>query len=167
MTIIAGCTQMNIEDYAGTEPEFRLEDYFLGHVQAWGQFQDRGGEVKRRFFVDIHGHMEGDTLVLDEDFRYADGETGERVWRIRATGENTYEGTAGDVRGMATGRRAGHVFNWQYTLELPYGDGTVAVNFDDWMYLQEGGVLINRATMKKFGIRLGELTIFFQKVTDT
>jgi hypothetical protein len=33
----------------------------------------------------------------------------------------------------------------------------------DWMYLQEDGVTFNRSVMKKFGFRLGEVTLFFQK----
>jgi hypothetical protein len=37
------------------------------------------------------------------------------------------------------------------------------VSFDDWMYLQADGVLLNRAKMSKFGFTLGEVTIAFQK----
>ena len=39
----SGCSQMKIEDFAGTEPEFVLEDYFAGHTRAWGMFEDRFG----------------------------------------------------------------------------------------------------------------------------
>ena len=34
-------------------------------------------------------------------------------------------------------------------------DGTVyEVQFDDWMYLMDGRVMLNKAVMRKFGIRL-------------
>ena len=45
-------------------------------------------------------------------------------------------------------------------------DGKVyEVQFDDWMYLVDERVMLNRATMRKFGIRLGEVTLSFQKQT--
>jgi len=39
------------------------------------------------------------------------------------------------------------------------------VEFDDWMYLMEEGVLMNRSVMKKFGFRLGEVILFFRKTS--
>ena len=38
-----------------------------------------------------------------------------------------------------------------------------AVRFDDAMYLQAGGLLINRVKVSKFGVTLGECTIIFFK----
>ncbi|HDP90040.1 MAG TPA: DUF3833 family protein, partial [Thioalkalivibrio sp.] len=60
----------------------------------------------------------------------------------------------------------GQALNWRYTLALAVEDKTYHVHFDDWMLLHEDGVLVNRATMRKFGIRLGEVTLFFQKPGD-
>jgi hypothetical protein len=37
------------------------------------------------------------------------------------------------------------------------------VQFDDWMYLVDDKVMLNKATMSKFGIRLGEVTLSFTK----
>jgi hypothetical protein len=69
------------------------------------------------------------------------------------------------VAGVASGRTAGNAFQWAYTLKLPV-DGTVyEVQFDDWMYLMDERVMLNRATMSKFGIRLGEVTLSFYKQT--
>ncbi|MAK55160.1 MAG: hypothetical protein CML17_04875, partial [Pusillimonas sp.] len=34
---------------------------------------------------------------------------------------------------------------------------------DDWMFLMNDKVMLNRATMSKFGIRLGEVTLSFHK----
>jgi hypothetical protein len=43
-------------------------------------------------------------------------------------------------------------------------DGTVyQVQFDDWMYLMTDKVMLNKATMSKLGIRLGEVTLSFTK----
>ena len=45
---------------------------------------------------------------------------------------------------------------------MPDGD-SMRVDFDDWMWLQEDGRLLNIAYMQRFGVTLGEVTIFFEK----
>lgn len=161
--VLAGCAGVAPEDYAGTSPELRLEEYFDGEVTAWGMFQSRSGEVKRRFTVDITGTVEGDRITLDERFAYADGETDRRVWEIERIDEHTYEGTADDVVGVAKGKRYGNAFNWQYTLALEVGDRTWNVQFDDWMYLHDDNTLVNTAEVTKFGFRVGTVTLFFRR----
>jgi hypothetical protein len=37
------------------------------------------------------------------------------------------------------------------------------VYFDDWMYLMDDDTLINRSSMSKFGIELGQVTLFFRR----
>ncbi len=37
------------------------------------------------------------------------------------------------------------------------------VQFDDWMFLVDDRVLLNRATMSKFGVTLGEVLLSFTK----
>lgn len=161
--LLTGCSAMKVDDYTNTQPKLDLFDYFAGKTQAWGQFQTRSGEVKRRFSVDITGTIEGDTLTLDEQFLYDDGETEQRIWIIQKLAENRYQGTAGDVIGVANGKSAGSVFSWRYTLDLPYKDSSIHVSFDDWMFLQTDGVMLNRATVRKWGFKVGEVTLFFQK----
>ncbi len=67
--------------------------------------QDRSGKQLRRFHVEIDGDVVGDTLTLHERFVYDDGEKQQRVWRIRRTGDNRYQGTAGDIEGWPAARR--------------------------------------------------------------
>ncbi len=157
---------MKPEDFAGREPRLDLETYFIGNTRAYGIFQDRFGDLRRQFVVDITGTMEGGTLVLDERFRYADGETERRVWQIVRTGEHTYEGRAEDVVGTARGIAYGNALNWQYNLDLKVGERTVRVHFNDWMFLQPDNVLINRAHVTKFGIGVGEVTLVFRRISD-
>lgn len=161
---LAGCASQRISDYAGVQPELSLERYFVGKTQAWGMFQKRGGQVVRRFHVDINGRMEDGKLILDEDFTYDDGSKETRTWVLQRNNQGGWTGTAGDVVGLAQGELAGNAFHWRYTLALPV-DGTVYnVNLDDWMYLMDKDTLINRATMSKFGVELGQITLFFRKV---
>ena len=48
-------------------------------------------------------------------------------------------------------------------VDLKVGDSTWNVGFDDWMYLLQDGVLLNRAYVTRWGIRIGEVTIAFRK----
>ncbi|MBO6520921.1 MAG: DUF3833 domain-containing protein [Rhodospirillales bacterium] len=160
--LLTGCS-MKVSDFSESEPAFRLEEYFSGKTQAWGLFEDRFGKVRRQFVVDITGTLEGDTLVLDERFKYADGETDRRVWRIRKLDDHRYEGRADDIIGTAQGESYGNALNWSYDMDLKIGDSTLRVHFDDWMFLQPGGVLLNRATVSKWGLTIGEVTLAFAK----
>ena len=167
MVSLAGCSaSMKPEDFKEQEPRFVLEDYFEGKTKAWGMFHDRFGALRRQFVVDITGTWDGQTLVLDEKFDYADGEKDRRVWTIRKIDDNTYTGTAGDIIGTAQGRTFGNALHWTYDMNLKVGDGTWEVKFDDWMFLQPGGVLLNRATVSKFGLELGVVTLSFSRAED-
>ena len=43
-------------------------------------------------------------------------------------------------------------------------DGKVYnVRFDDWMFLMDDRVMLNRASMSKFGFHLGDVTLSFTK----
>jgi len=163
LLLLGGCSRMKPIDFKDGEPKLTLEDYFRGTTRAWGLFEDRFGRIRRQFVVDIAGRHDGDVLVLDERFRYSDGETDRRVWRIRKTGDNSYEGRADDVVGVASGEAYGNVLNWRYDMDLKVGDGTLRVHFNDWMFLQPSGVLLNRAKVSKFGINIGEVTLVFIK----
>ena len=166
LLFLSACAGMQPEDFAGTSPELRIEDYFQGRTLAYGIFEDRFGKLRREFKVVIDGTYDGQELVLDEDFFYKDGERSKRVWRIVKTGANSYEGRAGDVIGVAEGKAYGNALKWEYLLNLKVGDDTWKVGFDDWMYLQDDKVLVNRATVRRFGIVLGTISITFVKADE-
>ena len=160
---LMGCTSMKPQDFTNATPKFDLFEYFQGQTQAWGLFEDRFGTVRRQFHVAITGTVDGDEIILDERFVYNDGEKDQRVWTIRRTGDKLYEGRADDVIGVAQGIVAGNALNWRYDLDLKVGDSTYKVHFDDWMFLQDGGVMINRAQVSKWGLEIGQVTLFFMK----
>jgi hypothetical protein len=163
MLLITGCDAMKIDDFTNTEPAFVPEEYFIGRTKAWGMFQDRFGTVRRDFVVDINGYMDGDVLVLDEDFVYSDGEIDQRTWRISNLGDGRYEGEANDIIGTAKGQRRGRAMRWRYDFDLVVGERSWQVHFDDWMLLQDENVMINRTTVSKWGFTIGEVYIFFMK----
>ena len=167
--LLAACTgKPSLEDASLSTRELELEEFFDGRLVAHGQFQDIFGTVRRQFVADIQGDWDGERLRLVEDFTYEDGSTEQRVWTLRKTGEETWEGTAPGVIGVAQGVEKGDRFNWRYTIDLPVpaADGTtdtVRVTFDDWMWLLTEDRLFNRAYMKRFGVDVGDVSIFFEK----
>ena len=160
---LAGCAAIEPSVYRAEQPVLDLERYFDGTLDAWGVFQDRSGKVVRRFVVEMRCSWVGGVGTLDESFRYSDGTTGKRVWTLRRTGPAGWSGTADDVIGEATGTVAGNAFHWRYVLALPVDGRVWHVDMDDWMYLIDERVMLNRAVMSKFGVRLGEVTLSFAR----
>ena len=147
-----------------SDRQLNLEEFFEGKTVAYGPFQDRFGNVPRRFRVDIDGTWDGETLTLVEDFVYDDNATEQRIWTLTKTGADTWTGTAPGVLGTASGIERGDTFNWTYKIDLPIKDSTMRVDFDDWMWLLSDDRLLNRAYVSRFGVRLGEVVLYFEKL---
>ncbi len=160
---VLGCASPTPADYAAEKPVLDLKTYFNGELVAHGIFTDRSGKVARRFTVQMTGTWNGNQGTLDERFTYSDGSTERRVWRLTDLGGGRYEGRADDVVGVAQGLAAGNALNWRYTLALPVDGRVWEVQFDDWMYQMDNQVMLNKAVMSKFGIRLGEVTLSFYR----
>ena len=161
--VLTGCASPQVTDYAQERPLLELDRYFTGRVLAHGVFQKRNGAVARRFTVVMDCHWEGNQGVLDEAFTYSDGSTERRIWRLTKHADGRYTGRADDVVGEAQGQTSGNAFRWNYTLRLPVDGKEYEVQFDDWMFLVDDRVLLNRATMSKFGVTLGEVLLSFTK----
>lgn len=162
--LLYGCAAVpEPKDYADQKPVLELHRYFDGTVDGWGIVQDRSGKVIKRFSVVIAGSWKGDTGTLDENFLYADGTRQQRIWTIRDMGGGRYLGTAGDVIGEATGAAAGNALRWTYTMALPVDGKIIHVDFDDWMFLVDEDVMLNRSVMTKFGITFADVTLSFRK----
>ena len=160
---LLGCSSVEVERYRDQRPALDLKTYFNGTLDAWGMFQGRSGDVQRRFHVVIDAKWSGDTGVLDERFTWADGSNSRRVWTLTQQADGSYRGRADDVVGEAIGEVAGNAFHWRYVLALPVDGKVYHVDFDDWMILMNDRVMLNRATMSKWGWRLGEVTLGFVK----
>ena len=109
------------------------------------------------------GKFENGILTLEEDFYWTDGEKQKRTWKIEKLDENNYKGSAPDVVGNARGFQYGSAFKFEYDLLVPFKSKNIKVSFDDWIFKQDEKVAINRATLTKFGFKVGELTVFFLK----
>lgn len=169
---LASCASLDVSTYAKESPQLRLEEFFNGKLVGHGMVMDRSGEVTRRFVVNITGTLGKDasgteTLTLDEKFDWSDGKKETRVWTLKrissSAGQALWSGSAADVVGTAVGKVAGNALQWRYVLALPYKESTINLDFDDWMFLIDDKVMLNKAVFSKYGVRLGEILISFQK----
>ncbi len=163
MALLTACSTPQIDDYAKEKPVLELDKYFNGTLDAYGVFTDRSGQVVKRFTVVMDCTWSGNNGVLDEAFTYSDGTKQRRVWRLTRHADGRFTGTADDVVGTANGQQRGNAFYWTYTLALPVDGNIINVQFDDWMYLMNDKVMLNKASMSKWGVGLGEVTLSFVK----
>jgi len=161
LIFFTGCSSMKITDFKGTKPEFIPSQYFNGKLTAYGMVKDRSGKIIRRFKGDLKGSWDENGVgTLDEFFIYDDGETQKRIWKlVPSKDKKSYIGTAEDIVGEAPMVFEGNSVMIDYTMRIPYGDGTIDVDVKDWLHLQEDGVVLNHSKMKKFGFTVGELVI--------
>lgn len=100
---LTACASTGVEQYRAETPVLDLKTYFNGTLDAWGMFQGRSGEVKKRFRVVIDARWDGDTGVLDERFTWSDGTTSMRIWTLKRQPDGSFRGRADDVIGEAVG----------------------------------------------------------------
>jgi len=163
---LSACARKDVTHLSERRPSLVLEEFFIGDTIALGIFEDRFGNLRRQFRVNLQGTITGNQLRLDETFLYEDGEKASRVWVIDNLGRSEdgsfrYQGRADDVEGQAEGRISGNGLNWQYDVTLDMVGSKMNVHFDDWIYRQSEDIAINRAYVSKFGIEIGSVTIVF------
>lgn len=159
------CSSISPKDYETQNPKLDIRKYLNGKVTAWGLLEDRKGKITRRFVVTMEGKWNGNEGILEEHFIFDDGEKSERTWKISFKDDHNFVASAADTVGNAKGTQYGNALQMEYVLNLKVGKKTYDVTLDDWMYLIDANTLVNKSTIKKFGITFGKLTIFFKKET--
>lgn len=143
--------------------QFIPEDFFSGDLKASGMFIDRFGNIQKRFSADVICEAANDGFVLSEHFTFDDGKKETRIWQIKRTSDKSFIGTTEDVRDRAKGTLTNIGLLWRYDFYLELFGKRVLVNFDDKMIMQSADVVLNHATITKFGFKLGELFISFHR----
>lgn len=138
-------------------PRFDAIAFFTGRTEGTGRFKAvlHAHEPVR---VDGRGHMEGDTLVLDQFVTRGDTAPKARQWRIREVSPGRYTGTLTDARGPITGETVGDRLHLRFT-----STGGFAV--DQWLRLAPGGRSAqNRLVARRFGITVAKLDETIRKL---
>ena len=147
----------------GRTSRFELTSFLEGRTEAWGVFEDRFGRLRRRFSVKMEGRWQGAIFHLDERFVYDDGRAENRVWFVTPLAEGRFKATCDDCIGEALGVCTGDTIRMCYAFRLKLPSRTMAVDFDDRLHRMSETTAVNRATMRKWGVKLGELSLFFER----
>ena len=158
--LLTGCASMKIEDFNNTKPEFVPQEYFNGKLRAYGIVKDRSGKIIRSFKGEMIGSWDKNGIgTLDEFFVYDDGEEMKRVWTLKPIENKKFIATADDIVGESPMIANGNTVMIDYVMRTPYKSSTIDLSVQDWLHLQDDGVIINHSKMKKFGFVVGELII--------
>lgn len=146
-----------------TDLEFNLTNFLEGRTRAWGIFEDRFGRVRQRFIVEMNGYWSDRMFRLHEKFIYGDGREETRTWQVRPGSNDTFTATCPDCVGQATGVAEAGEINMSYVFRLDLKGRKLHVRFADRLIRIDSRRAVNRAVMSKWGIRLGELSLFFER----
>ncbi|MEO0729915.1 MAG: DUF3833 family protein [Pseudomonadota bacterium] len=146
---------------------FDLFGALLGDCRAWGSFEDRAGHVKRTFEATTRGAFSTDTqFILEEVFAFDDGTRERRTWVFDRIQTDRWEGRCDDCVGTADLRVGAHAAVMAYTFRLKLSNRTIDLKFRDRFYAIGDDGLMSRANVTKFGLKVGEVTVFFTPLTS-
>ena len=150
--------------FADGRPTFDPLKFFTGHTRSWGVFENMRGEPTQRIRTETWGRMVGGVLHMEQDLYIGTRPRSHRSWRMRRIDAHHFTATANDVVGTARGVASGNAFFWSFTLALKPGNPLCNVRMTQRMYLQpDGRTMINRDTIRKFGIAVAGVTEQFRK----
>ena len=162
-SFLTGCANPSMKNVVSKETPLELLEYFDGKTMAWGLVVDRFGNLQRTFKVKLIGKRDEKKLLLKEYFTYNDGEREYREWIITKTKTGSYEGKSKDTIGIAKGKKIGNTVRMVYDTTISIGETDLRVSFDDRFVKSDKKVVINRAKILKWGIKIADVTIFFSK----
>jgi hypothetical protein len=164
--VLCACTQpLPVSHFAGEIPAFDPVRFFTGHVRSWGVLENRSGAPTGTLTTDCQGTVEPDgSLHMVQHIAFSDGTAELRDWHMRRTAPGRFEATATGMVGTGHGEVAGRALNLRWALATQPGDPLANVWMDQWMYLMDGGTMVNRTTISKLGVVVAEVTEGFEKV---
>lgn len=139
-----------------------LEEFFKGESSAKGSFKAINGTI-RNFDVKLFGEFDGKTLKLREDFVFDNGETDTKTWVFEKISNEKYVGTREDVIGTTEVKISGNKANFTYLMYLDGKNKKMKVRFHDEMILQSPNKLINNAKITKWGFKIADTKVEFEK----
>lgn len=160
LTGLLSCAQ---PDYQHLDPQFDVEKHFGGERHAYGIVRSRGGELLRRFKVNLTGVWDGDRGILDEQFLYDDGERSSRQWVFEKNADGSWVGKANDALTEARLVLNGPELNLVYEMVLEVDGTQYEVTFEDWIYAIDDERVVNVSEVRKFGFKVAEVILVIDR----
>lgn len=168
--LLAGCSAVTVDRYAGSSLVLEPERFFQGKLCADGLVRNYHDEVIRRFNARIQASWDDQGVgTLDEVFQFDDKPIGTyetRVWTLMPQPQpGAYRASANDVPESALMQYAGNSLHMNYTLDYGEGDDVISLEMDDWMFLVADGVILNETRMYKWGLPVGSVILVIRQVS--
>jgi hypothetical protein len=151
------------EDRLFDDEPLDLLDYLDGRVEGFGIIEDRFGRLRQRFHVLMLGRRQGERLAIEEVLTYADGTEERRHWALERGPDGRISGRADGISGPITGTPQGGQVVLDYTFPLPVAGRRIGVRVRDTFTRINGRVAVDRAILRKWGVKLAELTLVYEK----
>ena len=162
--VTSGCSSVNFTQLSSQGPDFKFVDYFDGHTRASGWFADRFGNVKRHFCGDFFGEQKGEVFSLDEVLYYSDGVIEKRVWDVIVAEDGAFRAESNSLVGAATGVQRGSGLKIHYTMNVMIAENKFwSLRMNDYMFYQPDLSLHNSTEVKKWGLRIGNVSTQYYK----
>ena len=147
---LGGCIARPPIEAPAPQPRFDVFAFFSGPTLGTGRLRKAFSKPESTL-VHGRGHVEGDTLVLDQDVVEGSKPSRHRQWHIRADATGHLTGTLSDAGGPVTGTVTGNRLHLAFTIKggLPT---------QQWLTLApDGRSAHNIMIVTKFGVTIAVL----------
>ena len=158
---LAACARVPASP-VGPRAPITLDQAFSGRSTGTGVFRVDLTGAERRFTARLDSRLVGDRLTIVEDFHYDDGEENRLTWVFDRAGPGRWTGRREDTVGVATAIEAGDEIRLSYLADFRSGNDVTRLGFEDVIYFDPTGRVINDAIVTRFGIPVGRVRFEMQ-----
>lgn len=160
---LAACTRVPASPDGPRDP-ITLDQAFSGKSIGAGDFRVDLTGAERRFTARLVGSVDGDRLTVIEDFFYDDGERNRLTWVFNRAGPGRWAGRRDDTVGVAKVLEKGEEIRLSYLADFQSGDRVTRLGFEDVIYFDPDGRIINDAIVTRLGIPVGRVRFEMQRI---
>ena len=158
---MAACARVPTSPEGPRDP-ITLDQAFSGKSAGAGVFRVDLTGTERRFTARLDGRVDGDRLTVVEDFFYDDGEQNRLTWVFYRAGPGKWTGRREDTVGVANVVETENEVRLSYLADFRSGDEVTRLGFEDVIYFDPDGRVINDAIVTRFGIPVGRVRFEMQ-----
>ena len=143
-----------------------IEAFCNGDLEGWGLTESRLGNITQ-FRITAHGNWDPKqrTLTLNEAYQFEDGRIDKLAWIIHKQSSRNYVGSEDRLIGEAKGQHMKKLFLLRYKRDVPgQGQKSTKLSFKDRFFLFSPKLMLVRASVRKFGIEIAQMTVVYQKL---
>jgi len=144
-----------------------LVSAFKGRATGRGHFRVWLTGDERRFTARLNGTVTGPdgarALTVVEDFLYDDGQKDRLTWVFREQGPGRWTGKREDTVGEAVVIEEDGLIRLSYTADFRSPSGVNRLGFNDILYSDPGGSIINDAVVSRAGIPVASVRFVIRR----